>query len=854
MKDLPVGLTQGMPKLADNTLTVLEKRYLDKDENGALKETPDQMFWRVATTLAKDEQSAQEYFSLMRSLEFLPNSPTIANAGTRTGQLSACFVLPVEDDLGGIFETIKHAALIHQTGGGTGFAFSRLRAKNDFVASTRGKSSGPMSFMDVFNVATDSIKQGGMRRGANMGILRVDHPDIMEFIGYKDDLTKLTNFNVSVGVTDVFLKAVEEGTEYDLINPRTKEVVGQLDAKKVWSEIIKRAWNSGEPGVVFIDRMNAHNPNPGLGDYEATNPCGEQPLVPYESCNLGSINLVKFVKHNIQTGKMEIDWAALREAIEVSTRLLDDVVDANKYVPTVPKIKEVTLATRKIGLGVMGQARMLFKLGIPYNSEEGRQVSQEVYAFIDLVSKETSMDLADKNGAFPYMVENWDEVVAFYKKDLTQRAAYAQAAGFQDIAAGYLKLVEDVGTYGFRNSTTTTVAPTGTLSVIADTSGGCEPEFALFISRFQADVEMIELNPVLVEELRSRGFAQSKIDLIAQALKDNHGSLVEVMSGVPLDPRVFSDADLDTLYELAQVYVVAGDISPTAHVLMQAALQQFCDSAISKTINFPREATVEQVEEAYNLAVKSGCKGITIYRDGSRQFQPLTAGDKGKKEAPKLDLATPEEEAAVFGDEAGDTAKSLNDFDLYSARVAGRIEARQPRKRPEDLYGFTRRIETGDGKLYVTANYDEEGLREVVLNVGKSGGVLNALVESLGRVISIALQHHTPVADIAKQLVGVRGGVPFGFGPKSVLSIPDAVGKMLNSVPKNLLDVLAPVEEIQPMVAPAPAPVIEKTMNAETRQVMIDHGHSPDCPECGGSLAMAEGCVTCMSCGFSRCA
>lgn len=793
--------------LSKNALTVLEKRYLRKDEQGNIAETPQELFGRVARTLADIDrqygagdaevhQTTQAFLDTLVELDFLPNSPTLANAGTRTGQLSACFVLPVPDDLGGIFGAIREAALIHQTGGGTGFAFSQLRPKGDIVGSTKGVSSGPVSFMDVFNAATESIKQGGMRRGANMGILRVDHPDIMEFIRHKEDLTKLTNFNISVAVTDRFMQAVEDGECYDLTNPRTGEVADRLDAREVFREIVERAHSTGEPGVVFIDRINATHPTPWLGDIESTNPCGEQPLLAYESCNLGSINLERMLVE--RGGRLEIDWAKLRRVVHVATHMLDNVIDANRY--PIPEIAHMTRSTRKIGLGVMGFARMLSALGVAYASAEGRAVAEQVMSFIDYESKRKSIDLAKVRGPFPaYQAEN-------------RYATLWQARQHQPNRHGeadYLSLLEDLEQYGIRNSCTTTVAPTGTLSIIADTSGGVEPIFALAYKRFQADTEMPEIDSLFLEVAKKRGFYSERL---MKAIEANHGSL-------------FGLDEFDLPASIRDVFVTAHDINPKDHVLIQAAFQKYNDSATSKTINFAEEATVEDVETAYRLAYQTGCKGITVYRNNSRKFQPLSV-PKSSEPASSADTET--------------TALA----EVLPGRTS---EPWQPRVRPEDLYGFTRCTVTGDGKLYTTINYDEQGIREVVTIVGRSGGTIFSLSEALGRMVSLSLQYNIPVDEIANKLLGIRGANPYGFGHNQVLSIPDALGRVLKDAPRSLGPVLAR----QPRQLATAAHHAPRMMGKEAVTL---YGESPECPDCGHDLDFGEGCATCRGCGFSRCA
>ncbi|MEB3298083.1 MAG: vitamin B12-dependent ribonucleotide reductase [Candidatus Sericytochromatia bacterium] len=799
--------------LSKNALTVLEKRYLRKDEKGEIAETPLEMFARVASTLAEVDRSygadevevrtsTERFLRVLTTLSFLPNSPTLANAGTRTGQLSACFVLPVPDDLGGIFESIRDAALIHQTGGGTGFSFSRLRPAGDIVGSTKGVSSGPVSFMDVFNAATESIKQGGMRRGANMGILRVDHPDIEVFINHKEDLSKLTNFNISVAATDKFMQAVEAGTSYDLVNPRTGAVTGQRDARTIFRTIVERAHSTGEPGLIFIDRINAEHPTPWLGDIESTNPCGEQPLLPYESCNLGSINLERMLTRAAD-GAPVVDWDLLRETIHIATHMLDNVIDANRY--PIDSIRDMTKTTRKIGLGVMGFARMLCELEVGYHTEEGRRLAEQVMSFIDYESKVASIELARKRGPFPG-----------FRKDNRYALLWQQRQAQVDRhpEADYASLIPLMEQYGIRNACTTTVAPTGTLSIIADTSGGVEPLFALAFRRFQADTHMVDVDQPFRVVAEREGFAS---EAFFEALEANHGSLLGL-------------EDFSVPEWVREVYVTAHDIRPEDHVLIQAAFQRYNDSATSKTINFSEQASVEDVQTAYALAYRTGCKGITVYRNNSRAFQPLSVPKKEEKVADQ----------------------SLQAIEPQAPMGVARPSAR---RRAEDLYGFTRCTATGDGKLYTTINYDEQGIREVFTVVGRSGGTLFSLSEALGRMVSLSLQHGVPVEDIATSLIGIRGANPVGFGRNQVLSIPDALGKVLREAPRSLGPILAGMPAaVTETVDVTVSPVRVSASEAEARmQATLVYGKSPDCPDCGASLEFGEGCATCRSCGYSKC-
>src|SRR5213594_2472989 len=582
-KAIEVVAREPDPKLSENASRVLAKRYLKKNDKGRVIETPKELFARVAWNLAQAErnygateaqveETARRFFRIISNLEFLPNSPTLMNAGLDLQQLSACFVLPVDDSLAGIFHTLQEAALIHQSGGGTGFSFSRLRPKNDFVRSTMGVASGPVSFMKVYDAATQQVKQGSKRRGANMGILRVDHPDILDFITCKDRTSEITNFNISVAVTDTFWEAVRAGTKYDLVNPRTKQVVGQLDAREVLDKIAFQAWKNGEPGLFFIDENNRRQPTPNVADMEATNPCGEQPLLPYESCNLGSIDLGRHMKRS-PAGRWEVDWKKLDGTIRATVRMLDDVIDMNAY--PVKQIEEMTYATRKIGLGVMGFARMLFMLEVSYDSKEGIEWGRKVMQFIHETGYNESAKLAEERGVYPA----WE-------------GSRHQEKGLR-----------------LRNSYVTTVAPTGTLSMIADTSGGCEPEFSLIWYKRVLEGEELPYFLDYFEEVAKReGFWRE--DLVRKIL-DNHGS-----------PRGLKEVP----EKWQKVFATAHDVAPEWHVRMQAAFQDWCDAAVSKTINLPREATVEDVKKAYLLAFDLHCKGITVYRDGSREDQVLNIG------------------------------------------------------------------------------------------------------------------------------------------------------------------------------------------------------------------------------------
>lgn len=599
--------------LTRNALKVLEKRYLKRDKNGNCIETPQDMFRRVADTIAsgdlefgKTSQNVRNlsdrFYNAITHRYFMPNSPTLMNAGRDLGQLAACFVLPIDDSLESIFETIKNTALIHQSGGGTGFSFSRLRPKNSVVRSTMGVSSGPVSFMEVFNAATEAVKQGGTRRGANMGILRVDHPDIIEFINCKSDNNKLNNFNISVAITDKFMEAYLNGKDYDLINPQNNEAVGRMDAGAVFDLIIDSAWKNGEPGIVFIDKMNKDNPTPQIGKIESTNPCGEVPLLPYEACNLGSINLGLMVKE--EDGEFVVDWDLLENTVRTAMRFLDNVIVVNNY--PLPQISEMVQNNRKIGLGVMGWADMLMQMGIAYNSEEGTSLATDVMSFIDYVSKTESVELAKERGCFNNFKGSVYEDSNYFSKKFAGKTSQKVNDKM------WAQLDKDVQKYGLRNATTTCIAPTGTISMIAGASGGIEPLFGLVFSRLIMDgTELLEVNPVFEKYMKTHGlYTENLMNKIAKC-----GSVAHI--------EELPD-------EVKRIFVTAHDITPYWHVKMQAAFQQFTDNAVSKTVNFIESATREDIKKTYILAYKNNLKGITVYRNNSRQFQPMNL-EKAKK-------------------------------------------------------------------------------------------------------------------------------------------------------------------------------------------------------------------------------
>ena len=784
----PVDLIE--PVLTDNAVTVLRRRYLAKDENGEVAESPREMFWRVAFTIASGDQihrpdldvgsQARVYYELMSSLDFLPNSPTLMNAGRRLGQLSACFVLPVEDSMEGIFETVKHAALVHKSGGGTGFSFSRLRPKASMVQSTAGTASGPVSFMTVFNAATETVKQGGTRRGANMGILRVDHPDIREFIACKQDMVSITNFNISVAVTDKFMKALEAGESYDLIAPHTGKVAGSEDAREIFDLIAENAWRNGDPGLVFIDEINRKEPTPHIGYVEATNPCGEQPLLPYESCNLGSINLA-----NIVTPQQQVDWERLRRIVKWSVRFLDNIIDMNRF--PIPQIEKMTLGNRRIGLGVMGFADLLYAMRIPYDSDDAITMAREVMEFIGIEARKTSDELAEERGSFP----NWE------------------GSKF------------DVPT---RNSTVTTIAPTGTISMIADTSGGIEPNFALvYVKRVMDDDRLLYMNRHFEDAAKAGGwFSRDLMEKIAA------GAYLAKLAEVPDDAK--------------RIFVTAHDITPEWHVRMQAAFQEFCENAVSKTINFPNSATVDDVKRAYMLAWRLKCKGITIYRDGSRSTQVLNVGDSQLAKGGTGGIS-----------ETGQQELSPVKRVLQEPLRPG-TGYLKPRHRPRITRGYTESIRTGEGTLFVTINEDEHGLCEVFASIGKSGGNAQAQSEAIGRLISLALRAGVDPHEIVKQLKGIMGPNPIWHEGELIRSTPDAIGGAIERhlERKTQKQAELPLEGTKPEPTVAAAPEEPKPT---APQITFANGFEmkEQCPDCSSPVIYEEGCLVCRHCGYSKC-
>lgn len=832
--------SRGAVDLSPNAITVLEKRYLLKDETGKPVEQAEDLFWRVARTVAAPdaeygasegavETLAEAFYAVMASRQFMPNSPTLMNAGRPLGQLSACFVLPVEDTLSngqdGIYDTLRSMALVHQSGGGTGFSFSRLRPKNDIVRSTMGVASGPVSFMSLYDSSTDVVKQGGTRRGANMGILRVDHPDILDFIACKDDITKITNFNISVAVTDAFMDALAKGEKYALYDPRSGDPVGMLDAKVVWGKIIHGAWKTGEPGVFFIDRANHFNPVPHLGSYEATNPCGEQPLLAYDVCNLGSINLGRFLNE-----RNEIEWDTLRRVVHLTTHFLENVIDANAY--PLPEITSLAQRIRRIGLGVMGLADLFVRMGIPYDSAEAVELGRKIQQFVDDEAKNESERLASIRGVFP----EWERSI--WGPDATCA---------RDAQGNRIRPMRKL-----RNCNVTTVAPTGTISIIASCSSGIEPLFAVAFMRNQAGVLMPDVNEDFVAIAEREGWYSD--DLMRRIAESGHIRFAEV-------PEKWQ-----------RVFVTANEIAPEWHIRMQAAFQEHNDSAISKTCNFAHDATEEYVEQIYRMAFDLGCKGVTVYRDGSRDQQVLSTGTVAKKVAEeavksgkstaRADLVMPtaeniESARSVMADQAGLIAELESELTRLKQQVheleSENLNRRQKRSRPELLKGSTRRLQTPLGDLYVTITEDDKGQPfEIFMSLGKAGGALMADVEAIGRLISLALRSGIPAKAIFRQLRGISSDRAIGFGPNKVLSVPDAVGIALEKYMAEKQGVQVDLLTTAETAVPTPPVAVTR----DDTQMMMDGMHETlagACPDCGSQLEFAEGCNKCHVCGFSEC-
>ena len=814
--------------LSDNAMTVLRRRYLIKDDQGEPSEEPAELFWRVARTIAEPDARygaspgavdtvAETFFDLMASGVWMPNSPTLMNAGRPLGQLSACFVLPVEDALSnggsGIYDTLRNMALVHQSGGGTGFSFSRIRPRNAVVRSTMGVASGPVSFMSLYDASTEVVKQGGTRRGANMGILRVDHPDIIDFIECKSDTSRITNFNISVAVTDAFMDSVRTGTSYDVIDPHTGTVVTRYDAREVFDRIVHGAWATGEPGVFFIDQANRYNPVPHLGQYEATNPCGEQPLLSYDVCNLGSIDVGKMVRDGA------VDWEGLRKTVHLCTHFLDNVIDANRY--PLPEITDLAHRIRRVGLGIMGWADFLIRLEVPYDSEEAVAWGRKVMAFIEEECRVESERLAAQRGEFPA----WEKSIWGPDESCARDADGNRIRPMRHL----------------RNCNLTTVAPTGTISILADCSSGIEPLFAVAFMRNQAGALMPEVNAEFVRIARREGWYRE--DLIRRIAEEGHIHFDEVPG------------------KWQRIFVTAHDVAPEWHIRMQAAFQEHTDSAISKTCNFPHEATEKDVREIYELAYQLKCKGVTVYRDGSRELQVLSTGTTARKvkEQATGEHATPaavEEVAELKSQLAELTAELERTRALLHEVESENLQRRAARSRPELLTGSTRRIETPLGTMYVTITEDDKHQPfEVFMSLGKAGGALMADVEAIGRLISLALRSGIPIGAIHRQLRGISSDRMTGLGPNKVMSVPDAIGIALErwmqekqGVQQDLLAADAANETV----------ALTRPVAGSQGQMFEVHAHQSEhfmgaCPDCGSQLEFAEGCVKCHVCGFSEC-
>jgi ribonucleoside-diphosphate reductase alpha chain len=838
---IPIGLPK--IELTENSRQILVKRYLRRGHNGEPIETIEEMFWRVAYHVAKVEESwngdpierAKEFYRMLIDKRFFPNSPTFTGAGTPLGQLAACFVLPIEDDMGrssaGIFQTLRDAALIQQTGGGNGFGFSRLRPKNTIVKSSAGNATGPIGFLRVYDQAFGEVAQGGTRRGANMAVLRIDHPDIEDFITCKTNENAITNFNISVGITDEFMRAVENDDDWDLrfpdvTHPQHRNFKGTIDqieadgypiityktvkARDLFSKIVKQAHHNGEPGMLFLDAANRSNPVPQLYELEATNPCGEQWLGPYENCCLGSINVSRHIDEN-----GVIDWELLRRDVVLSTIFLDDVVEANAYVPAVPQLREAALRARRIGLGIMGLADMMYFAGIRYGSPEGQEFGAQVMEFIRYHAMQTSIDLAKERGPFPaikgsiYDPENitWQPPVSIVE----------YSSDYNRPELDWEQLVEDIRLHGIRNAAQTTVAPTGTISTVAGCEGyGCEPVFALAYIRHVNDngndLKLTYASPAFEKALERLGMNGEKREEVFQKVMQQGScqSLDEIPSYV------------------RKAFVVSSDITAEEHVRMQAALQAFVDNSLSKTINFPPNATEEDVATAYQLAWELGCKGITVYVTGSRETVVLethaTAKGKEKDKTPAVS-----------------TEQSI----LWS-------ESKKPR--PRYLNGFTYQIGTPLGKAFVTINENGDYQPfEVFINSAKAGSDTAAVSEAIGRLVSYILRLTSTIEpskrlrDVISQLNGIGGGRPMGFGPNRVRSLPDGLAQILTDYIQGRDERLSGLPH-----AEHPKNGDKPWVEVPATQHMMQIGDL--CPECGqAAFVNEEGCRKCYSCSYSEC-
>ena len=870
-------------ELTDNARQVLVRRYVRRGDDGRPAELIEEMFWRVAYNIARVESSyggdvparAREYYRLLTSRKFFPNSPTFTGAGTPLGQLAACFVLPITDDMGrdpaGIFQSLRDAALIQQTGGGNGFSFSRLRPKGSLVKSSAGQATGPVGFLRVYDHAFGEIAQGGTRRGANMGVLRVDHPDIEEFINCKTDENQITNFNISVGTTDAFMQAVKDDKDWDLIFPdvtspeyhgfsgtpeqaRAKgiplKVHRTVRARDLFARIVTQAHHNGEPGLLFLDAANRANPVPHLYPLEATNPCGEQWLGPYENCCLGSVNLAEHCGPHGQ-----VDWETLRLSVESAVRFLDDVVDANAYVPAVPQLKVAAHRARRIGLGIMGLADLMYHVGVRYGSPIGREFGAQVMEFVRYHAMQTSVKLAGERGAFPAIKGSIYDFENMKWQAPQPLAAYTHSWGRPDL--DWPAIVEDIKKYGIRNAAQTTVAPTGTIATVAGCEGyGCEPVFALAYVRHVndngKDLQLTYASPRFETALQAVGITGERKQAIVEQVMQNG-----TCQNIPELPDALRD-----------VFVVAGDITAEEHVQMQAALQAFVDNSLSKTINFPEGATQDDVARAYLLAWELGCKGITVYVTGSREKVVLetkaTARKKDGSAVPFVQSWNPDGQAPASGPNVAEAE--------IATQLAAWHESKKPR--PRLLQGSTFSVETPLGKAFITVN--ENGGRqpfEVFLNSAKAGSETAAISEAIGRLISYVLRLASPIpprermAEVVRQLSGIGGSRSLGFGPNRVRSLPDGVGQVLDEyLTGRKTHQLDPAQVASPLVGesnemvssdltqpalPTPDPMMQMP---EPPPIPMAARMGDLCPECGeATMVNEEGCRKCYTCGYSEC-
>jgi ribonucleoside-diphosphate reductase alpha chain len=847
-------MPKGLPKanLTDNARQVLMKRYVRRGDDGKPAETVEEMFWRVAYHVAKVEEQWEadvqkrtvEYYHLLSSKKFFPNSPTFTGAGTPLGQLAACFVLPITDDMGrdsaGIFQTLRDAALIQQTGGGNGFSFSRLRPKGAMVQTSAGQATGPVGFLKVYDHAFGEIAQGGTRRGANMAVLRVDHPDVEDFITCKINENQITNFNISVGITDAFMRAVKNNEEWALRFPDMKEMKhkgfsGTLEqaeaagitihtykkvkARELFDKIVKQAHHNGEPGVLFLDASNRSNPVPHLYPLEATNPCGEQWLGPYENCCLGSVNLNE---HCGPDGT--VDWELLRQSVVLSTRFLDDVVEANAYVPAVPQLSEAAHRARRIGLGIMGLADLMYHVGVRYGSKEGQEFGAQVMEFVRYHAMQTSIQLAEERGAFPAIegsIYDMDDMKWGAPKALTN---YQNNWGRPEVE--WEAVVDGIKKHGIRNAAQTTVAPTGTIATVAGCEGyGCEPVFALAYIRHVndngKDLKLAYASPRFDEALKKLGLGEEKRQEIVE--------------------QVMSEGTCQHIKEIPQAvrdtFVVSGDISAEEHVLMQGALQAFVDNSLSKTVNFHENATEEDVAKAYMMAWELGCKGITVYVTGSRDKVVLeTKATAEKKEAPAASTAaTPP----------------------LSARpeIAPTFFHDPKKPRPKALTGKTYNVDTPAGKAFITINENggDEPF-EAFINTAKAGSETAAVSEAIGRLISYILRMTSPIKptdrmrEIVRQLMGIGGGRSLGLGPNRVRSLPDGIGQVVDMYLREKSGALTVMDEKTNGGNGGGHHTIEEEVMTQKMRI------GDLCPECGeAAVVNEEGCRKCYACGFSEC-